>query len=44
MEDALEVVKGWDPVMSAVIETTPPGLLIDVRLSLAVSDTSLRLV
>jgi 2-polyprenyl-6-methoxyphenol hydroxylase-like FAD-dependent oxidoreductase len=32
VEDALEVVKGWDPICSAVIKKTPPGALIDYKL------------
>ncbi|GAA6016288.1 hypothetical protein JCM10207_000458 [Rhodosporidiobolus poonsookiae] len=32
VEDALKFVEGWDPVVRAVIETTPPGALIDWKL------------
>ncbi|KAL8287413.1 hypothetical protein RQP46_003271 [Phenoliferia psychrophenolica] len=31
-DDALAVVKDWDPVVAAVISTTPPGSLIDWKL------------
>jgi 2-polyprenyl-6-methoxyphenol hydroxylase-like FAD-dependent oxidoreductase len=32
VEDALEVVKGYDPTCAAVIKKTPPGALIDYKL------------
>jgi 2-polyprenyl-6-methoxyphenol hydroxylase-like FAD-dependent oxidoreductase len=32
VEDALEVVKGWDPTCAAIISKTPPGALIDFKL------------
>ncbi|BGP25865.1 hypothetical protein JCM10295v2_004805 [Rhodotorula toruloides] len=32
VEDALEYVKDWDPVVKAVMETTPEGALVDWKL------------
>ncbi|GAA5986121.1 hypothetical protein JCM11641_004717 [Rhodosporidiobolus odoratus] len=32
LEDALKQAEGWDPVVRAVIETTPPNALIDWKL------------
>ncbi|GAA5839973.1 hypothetical protein JCM11251_006576 [Rhodosporidiobolus azoricus] len=32
VEDALKQVEGWDPVVRAVMETTPPDALIDWKL------------